>query len=207
MASRRRLFTDQQLIDLHEQGFNDREIGEKLGVTSQAVGYRRKRLGLKSIRKHKIGRLFTDQQLIELHEQGFNDREIGEKLGVTFGIVGFHRKRLGLKPIRKHRNKFYKRKRLFTDQQLIELHKQGFNDREISEKLGAHQNTVNVHRRRLELKVHGHRRRLFTDQQLIELHEQGFNDREVSEKLGVSGNAVCRRRKGLGLKPVSRARS
>jgi len=149
--------------------------------------------------------LFTDQQLIELHKKRMNDREIGEKLGVSFGIVGFHRNRLGLKPIRKHRAKDYKRKRLFTDRQLIELHARGFNDREISEKLGAHQNTVSVHRRRLELKVHGHRRRLFTDQQLIELHEQGLNDREIGEKFGVSRNAVCSRRRSLGLKPVSRA--
>lgn len=200
-----RLFTEQQLIELHEQGFNDREISDKLGVTPQAVGFRRKRLGLEPIRKHKIGRLFTDQQLIELHAQGFNDREVGEKLGVSFGIVGFHRKRLGLKPIRKHRVKDYKRKRLFTDQQLIELHKKGMNDREISEKIGAHQNTVSVHRRRLELKVHGHRRRLFTDEQLIELHARGFNDREVGEKLGISSNSVCKRRRGLGLKPVSRS--
>ncbi len=205
MASRRRLFTDQQLIELHAQGFNDREVGEKLGVTLQAVGLHRNRLGLKPIRKHSR-RLFTDQQLIELHAQGFNDREMGEKIGVSFGIVGFHRKKLGLEPIRKHRVKDYKRKRLFTDRQLIELHAQGFNDREISEKLGAHQNTVSVHRRRLELKVHGHRKRLFTDRQLIELHAQGFNDREVGEKLGVSGNTVCNRRRKLGLKPVSRAR-
>ena len=97
------------------------------------------------------------------------------------------------------------RRHLVNDQQLIELHAQGFNDREISEELGAHQNTVSVHRRRLELKVHGHRRRLFTDQQLIELHAQGFNDREVGEKFGVSRNAVCSRRRRLGLKPVSRA--
>ncbi len=211
MAGHRRLFTDQQLIELHAQGFNDREIGEKLGATPQAVGFHRKRLGLEPIRKHrskdyKRKRLFTDQQLIELHAQGFNDRGVGEKLGVSFGLVGFHRKRLGLKPIRKHRSKDYKRKRLFTDQQLIELHAQGFNDREIGEKIGAHLNTVSVHRRRLELKVHGHRKRLFTDQQLIELHAQGFNDREVGEKLGVSGNTVCNRRRKLGLKPVSLAR-
>ena len=210
MAGHRRLFTDQQLIELHAQGFNDREISEKIGVTPQAVGFHRKKLGLKPIRKHrtkyhKRKRLLMDQKLIELHAQGFNDREVGEKLGVSFCIVGVHRRRLGLEPIRKHRSKDYKRKRLFTDQQLIELHAQGFNDREISEKIGAHQNTVSVHRRRLKLKVHGHRKRLFTDQQLIELHAQGFNDREVGEKLGVTGNTVCRRRRGLGLKPVSRS--
>ena len=49
MASSRRLFTDQQLIELHTQGFNDKEVGEKLGVTPQAVSFRRNRLGLKPV--------------------------------------------------------------------------------------------------------------------------------------------------------------
>jgi len=36
-SGRRRLFTDQQLIELHEQGFNDVEIGKKLGVDRKTV--------------------------------------------------------------------------------------------------------------------------------------------------------------------------
>ena len=63
------------------------------------------------------------------------------------------------------------------------------NDREIGEKLGAAQKTVNTRRRRLELEAHGHRR-LFTDQQMIELHEQGFNNLEIGEKLGANKNTV-----------------
>jgi len=43
------------------------------------------------------------------------------------------------------------RKRLFTDEQLLELYEQGLNDREIGDKLGAHKNTVSHHRRRLGL--------------------------------------------------------
>ncbi len=44
----KRLFTDQQLIELYEQGFNDREIAEKLGTTQKKVGYHRRRLGLRA---------------------------------------------------------------------------------------------------------------------------------------------------------------
>ncbi len=50
---RRRLFTDQQLIELHAKEFNDREIGEKLGTARSTVNYHRRRLGLKAIRKRK----------------------------------------------------------------------------------------------------------------------------------------------------------
>ena len=151
MAGRRRrhLFTDQQLIELHEQAFNDTEIAGELGVPRITVFRRRRKIGLK-VQDRK--RLFTDQQLIELHEQGFNDTEKAEKLGANKNIVGKHRRRLGLKAIRKHGAESYIRRRRFTDEQLIELHEQGFNDREIGEKLGAGTNAVNFHRRKLGLR-------------------------------------------------------
>ena len=55
MAGRRgrRLFTDEQLIELYEQGLSDREIGKKLGAHPTTVGLYRRRIGLKRIRKHK----------------------------------------------------------------------------------------------------------------------------------------------------------
>ena len=97
----RRLFTDQQLIELHKLGFNDKEIADKLGAYRKTVGDHRRILGLKA-HDRRYRRLFTDQQLIELHEQGFNDREIGEKLGVHLSTVNYRRRMLRLRPIRKH---------------------------------------------------------------------------------------------------------
>ena len=141
------LFTNQQLIELYEQGLNDSEIAVKLGATRTLVRTRRVRLGLKA---HGRKLLFTDQQLIELNENGLTDREIAEKLGANKYTVGYHRRRLGLKG---HDNPQGGIRRLFTDQQLIELHEQGFNDIEIGEKLGAHPTTVSVHRRRIGLKI------------------------------------------------------
>jgi len=49
MGRLRVLFTDQQLIELHKKGMNDREVGEKLGVSRNAVCSRRRRLGLKPV--------------------------------------------------------------------------------------------------------------------------------------------------------------
>ena len=43
------LFTDQQLKELHEQGLNDREIGEKLGAHKSTVSVRRWKLGLEPV--------------------------------------------------------------------------------------------------------------------------------------------------------------
>ncbi|GAH52494.1 unnamed protein product, partial [marine sediment metagenome] len=41
--------TDQQLIELHAQGFNDREVGEEFGVSRNSVCKRRRKLGLKPV--------------------------------------------------------------------------------------------------------------------------------------------------------------
>ncbi len=97
----KRLFTDEQFIELHEQGFNDNEISEKLGASSSTVRERRMKLGLKA----KSRRLFTDQQLIELHKKGMIDREIGEKLGAHQNTINRHRRRLGLKANGRKRTK------------------------------------------------------------------------------------------------------
>jgi len=188
------LFTDEQLIELYKKEMNDTEIAVELGATRSLVGTRRVRLGLKVIGRRL---LVTDEQLIELNEQGLNDKEIAEKLGANKYTVGYHRRRLGLEG---RDDSHYGIKRLFTDQQLIELHEQGFNDIEIGKKLGAHPTTVGLHRRRIGLKAHG-RKRLYTDeQQLIELNEQGLTDREIAEKLGANKYTVGYHRRRLGLK-------
>ena len=98
-----------------------------------------------------------------------------------------------------------RRRRLFTDQQLIALHKKGMNDVEIARELGVKDGAIFSRRKKLGLKAHG-RRLLFTNQQLIELHEKGLNDREIAENLGVVRCTVSRRRSRLGLKPRKRKR-
>jgi len=95
------------------------------------------------------------------------------------------------------------RRRLFTDQQLIALHKKGMIDREVADELGIHKTTVRKRRMKLGLKANGHNR-LFTDEQLIELYEQGFIDREIGEKIRAILRTVRKRRRLLGLKGHSR---
>ncbi|GAH11138.1 unnamed protein product, partial [marine sediment metagenome] len=167
LRDRSRLFTDQQLIDLYEQGLNDKEIGERLGAANTTVNIHRRRLGLEAHSRRR----FTDEQLIELYDKKLNDREIAEKLGVARPNVSSYRRRLGLKA----QDRRYKY--LFADQQLIELHEQGLNDREIAFELGVQPDTVCKRRNRLGLKAQD-RRLLFTDQQLIALYEKGMIDRE-----------------------------
>ncbi len=185
-----RLFTDQQLIDLHAEGLDDRDIADRFNVTQSAVNSRRRNLGIERV---KTDPPFTDQQLIDLHSEGFNDREIADRVGVSRSMVNNRRRKLGIKRIKRVG-------RLFTDQQLIDLHAEGLNDREIGEKLGVGRVLVGQRRRELGIKRIGVS--LFTDQQLIDLHSEGFNDREIADRFNVSQSAVNSRRRKLGIKRI-----
>lgn len=186
------LFSDQQLIDLHEEGLNDREKAERLGVSHFMVKYRRQKLGIESIRSRRSR--INHGCFLELYERGLYDPGIADALGVAPGVVSNHRKKHGLAS---------NYKPPFTDQQLITLYKKGLHDAEIADELDVPKYVVRYHRRRLNLKAHGHKR-LFSDQQLIALHERGFNDREKAERLNASEEVVFYHRNRLGLKPIGK---
>ncbi|MBU6996463.1 MAG: hypothetical protein HXS41_07690 [Theionarchaea archaeon] len=88
--------------------------------------------------------------------------------------------------------------RKFSDEELLEFHRKGLTDREISEKLGVTQAAVNYRREKLGLE-NNYKPITFSDQQLLTLYNQGLNDREISETLGVTQAAVNYRRGRLGL--------
>jgi predicted transcriptional regulator len=87
---------------------------------------------------------------------------------------------------------------MFSDEELLELHRRGLTDREISEELGVTQAAVNYRREKLGLK-NNFKRDTFSDDKLLELYGRGLNDREISEALGVTQAAVNYRRGRLGL--------
>ncbi len=192
---------DEQLIALHERGLNDREIGEKLGVSGPVARNHRIKLGLKA---HGHKRLFTDQQLIDLYERGLNDREIGEELDASEEAVYYHRIKLGIESTRPQREPFDWNKEYPAT--LRECVEQGLPDSDIAKILGSTRTTVARHRRELGPQFFKYPKRLFTDEQLIMLHKEGLNDREIGKRLGASEPTVQRHRSRLGLK-VSREHS
>ncbi len=183
-------FSDQQLIDLHEEGLNDREVAERLGANRRTVLDRRRRLGLESNRPH----VRDHQRFLALYEKGMNDPEIANALGVTDGMVYNYRKRHGLAS--------NWNRSLFTDQQFLTLYEKGLNDAEIAKTLGVPKYVVGYCRRRLGLEFHA--KRTFSDKQVIALHQRGLNDAEIAKKLGANSNTVRYHRNKLGLKPVGK---
>jgi uncharacterized protein YjcR len=73
---------------LYENGYNDRQIAEKMGFAIDSISNYRRRIGLPSHRKYcDYGRC------MELYEKGFNDVQIASELGIAKTTVGIWRKR------------------------------------------------------------------------------------------------------------------
>lgn len=87
----------------------------------------------------------------------------------------------------------------FSDEELLDLHRKGLTDREISEVLGVTQAAVNYRREKMRLQ-NNYERDTFSDSELLSLYHQGLNDREISEALHVTQAAVNYRRGRLALK-------
>lgn len=85
-----------------------------------------------------------------------------------------------------------------TDEQYRELHKQGFNNVQISQRLGVSYQVARNTRRRIGLLAIPVQRRKFTDAQLQDLHAAGWNDAGIARLLNVYVSTVYHRRRCTG---------
>jgi DNA-binding NarL/FixJ family response regulator len=89
-----------QMRVMYDEGKNDHEIGEELGISANTVRNWRHREGLQSV----TGRHNTTEeaimerrrQMLRLWKEGKNDREIAEAVGVTKKTVQTWRHRAGI---------------------------------------------------------------------------------------------------------------
>jgi len=65
-ARSRKKFTDEEFLDLYEKGMKDREIADELGVTTSAVGNRRR---LMKLPINKLRKLFTPLEMFDQIER------------------------------------------------------------------------------------------------------------------------------------------
>jgi DNA-binding CsgD family transcriptional regulator len=96
----------QSLLDMHDQGATDRDIGKALGLSPSAVQRRRERLGLPRNRVNPDAKyervtgeqsVALDKRIAELHGEGLDDRAIAERVeGTTREGVRRRRIKLGL---------------------------------------------------------------------------------------------------------------
>jgi DNA invertase Pin-like site-specific DNA recombinase len=83
-----------QLIKLQKELGTDEAIGDKFGITRQAVHQLRKRLGVGSLREKNPQR---NERILAMYEKGKTAQEIAERFDIslsqTFRIIGALRSR------------------------------------------------------------------------------------------------------------------
>jgi len=165
-------FSDDQLLELYNEGMTDREISIELGVSQSAVNYRREKLGLPSnYNKEAI----PDALIREYNEKGFTDREIADELGVSQASVNYRRQRLGL-------SSNFKKEKLPEDR-LLELYERGYTDREMAEELGFTPAAINYRREKLGLASNS---RPVDMEQFSSLFYAGFPLENIAHTMGIS---------------------
>ena len=91
-------FTDDEFLQLYQQGLSDPEIARRLGVHRMTVWYRRKKLGLPA-NKPKLWKSKTMRdKFIELWLKGASYKEIRKILGISHRTITMWRRKLGLPP-------------------------------------------------------------------------------------------------------------
>lgn len=186
--------TDEQIINLYNQGLSDNKIAKKLGCYQSYISLRRRNLNLEpNYKRFDNSKKASDEEIIQLHEEGLNDAEIAIRLGYkSSSPIRRRRNRLNLKP-----NWYPKGKKDIPYEKIRELHSKGFNDRQIAEKLECSENTIYRKRHELNLKPVSNKR--VPDEIIISLHSQGLNDKEIGDKVGYHKTSVQDRRHKIGL--------
>ena len=91
-------------LQLYTEGLNDRQIGERLYLTPQAVYMWRIKNGLPA--NCKTGRRFDYTRRFRLYEEGCHDPEIAEVEGKTPQAICYWRKNYNLPPNSKRRGHY-----------------------------------------------------------------------------------------------------
>jgi predicted transcriptional regulator len=165
-------FSDEQLLELYDQGLTDREIAEGLGVSQAAVNYRRCKLGLKTnFKRTGVG----DKIIAALCNEGLTDKEIASVLGVTQSTVNYRRERLGLK------SNYVRTK--FTDEDFLRLYHEGLPDKEIASILQVTPAAVNYRRERLGLRSNS---AVIDMTEFSALYYKGFDMERIADEMSVS---------------------
>lgn len=77
-------FSKQEFLRLQKKLVTDEKIGEKFGVTRQAIFQIRRKLGIESCKTPKLER---NQKIMELHAKGQTVNAIAEKVGLSVARV------------------------------------------------------------------------------------------------------------------------
>jgi transcriptional regulator len=151
---------EQELYRLVNEGYNSKEIADKLGRTESSVRSKRNTMDIKMPAgryRYLRDSVWTDDDvatLIKMTKEGYTDKEIGKTIGRSVAAVCQKRERLNIKKshntlaVNNHKN-------WSADevQMLIDMTNKGYKDDEISAKLGRTKTSIQVMRQKVKVNI------------------------------------------------------
>ena len=181
--------SEQQFLELYNQGMKDSEISRTLGVSESSINSIRRKLNLPPNGRTVI----SDELFFDLYYSGLSDKEISQKSGASNSQIRRRREKYNL-PI----NKSISNARKVLEKYFEELYFLGKNDYEIAEILNLGKTTVQKYRNELKLKPV--EKATIDLDKLESLFSSGKSDEEIAQELKYSSYYVRSVRLKLGLK-------
>lgn len=186
----------QKRLELYNQGFNDRQIGEKVGLVQNGIYNWRKRNDLPA--NNSLGEKISkkeNQKRLKYYNLGMNDNEIAEKINVTPPAIFYWREKNNLKT--NHSNKISKKEH----QKRLKLYKIGMIDKKIAEKINTTKKAIKGWRYRNNLETNYNNKLSKKEhEKRLKLYNEGLNDSEIAEKVDLSTETIKAWRKKNNLK-------
>ncbi|MFW5891612.1 MAG: helix-turn-helix domain-containing protein [bacterium] len=184
---------ENERMRFYDLGFDDKQIAEKLNVSSEAIHEWRKLRGLDSNFKSIID-LF-DKNIKQFYDQGYSDKYIADKIGCSKSTIKLWRKKKSLKP-----NTNYE----LTKEQIEyrnKLFEEGLSDKEIADILGIKEITAKIWRRKNFGSEENSTILEEYNEVFYDLYNEGYSDRDIASKCSVSRSTVRRWRQENNLEP------
>ena len=180
-----------EILELLEKGLSQKEVGEQLGVSPDAISKRIKKMRERGVdipeRKNE-----KDEKILELLEKGLNQTEVGKQLGVSKAAIS-----LRIKNIKKRGVDIPERKNE-NDEKILELLEKGLSQKEVGEQLGVSPDAISKRIKKMrERGVDIPERKNKKDEKILELLEKGLNQNKIAKQLGVSAKIVSIRIKKM----------
>ena len=176
--------TQEEFLELYEQGLKDSEISRITGDSESTIQKLRKSNNLPPNGRKVV----EDKVILEFYEKGLTDAEIARVTGASPSQVKRRRDKFNL-PANKKKNPL--------DSCFLDLYNLGNNDLDISKITGISKSAIQNYRSKLNLPpISKHN---VDNSKLEELFKKGLTDSEIGELLNRAPSTIAKHRSLLGL--------
>ena len=203
---------DNKILELLENGLNQTEIGNQLGVSSTAIWLRIQNMKKRGVKIPKITKRRKtendekDNKILELLGKGLSQAETGRQLGVSADVISKRIKKMRERGIKiPETTKRRKTESYEKDNKILELLENGLNQTEIAGELGVSVDAISKRIKKMRErgviippKIKRRKTESYEkDNKILELLEKGLTRAEIGNQLGLSKISIKKRIKNM----------